>query len=201
MSEENVESGVGALATGQVAGAAREGAADTEDIPQSRGHGRRVTLVRSRDGQYQIWRLTRLIQTFCSDWEDVTRFQLPEGIEQQIRIHIQVVGEAQIAREQVSAQLEEERAEVAMEGPLEIREHQQGVPTPELRRIMEEERISRVNLGAAFTERNSEPPSAPGLDTPHDLDSAINYLLNDLDRTSHVLGMLQQIRDNSRRRD
>jgi hypothetical protein len=35
-----------------------------------------------------------LIQSFCSEWEDVTRFQLPEGIQQQVRVNVHSLGEA-----------------------------------------------------------------------------------------------------------
>lgn len=63
--------------------------------PQRRGQGRRVNLVRLSGGEYQI-RLgrDRIVQGFCSDFEDITRFQLPAGIQQQVRINIEEVGEA-----------------------------------------------------------------------------------------------------------
>lgn len=59
-----------------------------------RGQGRRVALVRQRDGGYGIWMGGRLVQSFCNEWEDITNFQLPEGFEQQIRVNCQIVGEA-----------------------------------------------------------------------------------------------------------
>ncbi len=64
-----------------------------------RGEGRRVTLVRTEDGQYQVWMGTRMIQSFCAEWEDITRFQLPEGIEQQVRVNVSPMGDAHESRQ------------------------------------------------------------------------------------------------------
>jgi hypothetical protein len=64
------------------------------EIRQRRGEGRRINLRRSTDGSYSLWMGGRLIQSFCSEWEDVTRFQLPEGIQQQVRVNVQSLGEA-----------------------------------------------------------------------------------------------------------
>ena len=63
-----------------------------------RGQGRRVTLVRQPGGNYNIWMQSRHIQGFCDEWEDVTNFQLPNGIEQQVRINVEPVGEAREIR-------------------------------------------------------------------------------------------------------
>lgn len=64
------------------------------EVTQRRGEGRRVNLRRESGGGYSIWMGSQCIQTFCGQWEDITRFQLPEGIQQQVRIIIQSMGEA-----------------------------------------------------------------------------------------------------------
>jgi len=99
----------------------------TEEAPNStrRGTGRRVTLARQRNGGYSIWMMDRHIQSFCAEWEDITNFQLPNGIEQQIRIRIEVMGEAREIRPAYSgeaqgedvAEVAEDTTEVAREEP------------------------------------------------------------------------------------
>lgn len=79
-------------------------AAGPGEVRQRRGEGRRVTLGRQRGGGYSIWMGSRHIQSFCAEWEDVTRFQLPEGIEQQVRINIEVMGEARMLRPEYSGE-------------------------------------------------------------------------------------------------
>lgn len=64
------------------------------EVRHRRGEGRRINLRRSSDGSYSLWMGGRLIQSFCSEWEDVTRFQLPEGIQQQVRVNVHSLGEA-----------------------------------------------------------------------------------------------------------
>ena len=64
------------------------------EVRHRRGEGRRINLRRSTDGSYSLWMGGRLIQSFCSEWEDVTRFQLPEGIQQQCRVSVHALGEA-----------------------------------------------------------------------------------------------------------
>lgn len=71
------------------------------------GEGRRVRLVRDEGGGYAIFMGDRCIQSFCREWEDVTRYPLPTGIEQQVQIIINPLGEAREARE--VAQSREER--------------------------------------------------------------------------------------------
>jgi hypothetical protein len=85
------------------------------EIRQRRGEGRRVTLVRQRSGGYSIWMRDHHVQSFCGEWEDITRFQLPEGIEQQVRIHIQPMGEARMLRPEYSGN-SDERVEAAEDG-------------------------------------------------------------------------------------
>ena len=85
-----------------VGGARAETAGPTDEVRQHRGVGRRVTLGRQRSGGYQIWMGRRHVQSFCGEWEDITRFQLPEGIEQQVRINIEVLGEARMLRPEYS---------------------------------------------------------------------------------------------------
>ena len=84
------------LIGGAAAGGAR--AATQAEVPgevrHRRGEGRRVNLRRESSGGYSIWMGGQCIQTFCAQWEDVTRFQLPEGIQQQVRVHVQPLGEA-----------------------------------------------------------------------------------------------------------
>jgi len=83
------------LIGGAAAGQAREAMPDPPgEIRQRRGQGRRINLRRSSDGSYSIWMQNRLIQSFCGEWEDITRFQLPEGIQQQCRITVHSLGEA-----------------------------------------------------------------------------------------------------------
>lgn len=69
-----------------------------------RGQGRRVTLAHPRQGGYSIWMQSRHIQGFCAEWEDVTNFQLPDGFEQQVRIHVEAVGEAREIRPEYSGE-------------------------------------------------------------------------------------------------
>jgi len=57
------------------------------------GRGARVTLRRF-NGEYQLLRGNTVIQSFCSDFERITQFSLPDGIQQQVRISISPVGPA-----------------------------------------------------------------------------------------------------------
>lgn len=86
----------------QVGGSRAETSGPTDEVRQRRGVGRRVTLARQRTGSYSIWMRDHLVQSFCGEWEDITRFQLPEGIEQQVRINIEVMGEARMLRPEYS---------------------------------------------------------------------------------------------------
>ena len=111
--EEVAQEAPAGLATQANIGGAR--AAQPEvmgEIRQRRGQGRRVTLARQRSGGYAIWMRDRHVQSFCGEWEDITRFQLPEGIEQQVRIHIEPMGEARMLRPEYSGE-SDDRVEAA----------------------------------------------------------------------------------------
>jgi len=56
--------------------------------------GRRVILRCNPSGEYQILWRNRVIQSFCPEFEDIANFVLPQGIEQQVRIHIMPIGSA-----------------------------------------------------------------------------------------------------------
>ena len=73
-------------AASQTAGAA--------PMPATRGpvRARRVELRRT-NSQYEIWMGDRCIQSFCGEFENVVRYALPEGSSQQVRIHIEPLGE------------------------------------------------------------------------------------------------------------
>lgn len=53
---------------------------------------RRVMLRRDRNGSYSIFMGRRMIQGFCSEFEDITRFALAPGMQLQVRIQIQPIG-------------------------------------------------------------------------------------------------------------
>lgn len=86
------------------AGVAAQHSVEAAPRRRSRGQGRRATLVRNGGGGYSIWMMSRHIQSFCNEWEDVTNFQLPEGIEQQVFINVDVAGEARPVRPEYSGQ-------------------------------------------------------------------------------------------------
>lgn len=95
-------------------GGARAAPETMGETRQRRGEGRRVTLGRQRSGGYAIWMRDRHVQSFCGEWEDITRFQLPEGIEQQVRIHIEPMGEARMLRPEYSGE-QDDRVEAAVD--------------------------------------------------------------------------------------
>ncbi len=111
------------------------------DSARRRGEGRRVTLAKGMDG-YSIWMMNRHVQSFCNEWEIVTNFQLPEGIEQQVRIHVEAVGEARPLRPEYQSNRE------------------QPVAVPE---IMEEPPRDRELLNIA-SPRHSDDPINPVID-------------------------------------
>ena len=94
MSEDSQEDRVEASQEIPVAGNASIQVDPPGEIEQRRGEGRRVNLIRNHNGEYAIYLRNRCVQSFCGEWEDITRFQLPEGIQQQIRINIEVLGQA-----------------------------------------------------------------------------------------------------------
>lgn len=103
--EADSEEPVRSLETrGPVSMGASIGQAEAQEVAQEaprmdrRGQGRRIRLVRDRDGQYIIFAGSRRVQSFCSEWEDITRFQMPMGIEQQVRIVVQELGPAREMR-------------------------------------------------------------------------------------------------------
>ena len=125
-----------------------------------RGEGRRVTLARRRDGGYSIWQMSRHIQSFCAEWEEVTNFQLPNGIEQQVRICVVPIGDAREIRPEYSGEdvqeervnrleevLEERRAPPVPQTELEYLRSQNEMLTRELRRYTDHE--NQVALTAA----------------------------------------------------
>lgn len=105
------------MAMGEQVGGARAAtqAEEPGEIRYRRGEGRRTNLRRSSDGSYSLWMGGRLIQSFCSEWEDITRFQLPEGIQQQVRVNVQSLGEAREWDGDESPRGDDERVEVAVD--------------------------------------------------------------------------------------
>jgi hypothetical protein len=63
----------------------------------------------------------RLIQSFCSEWEDVTRFQLPEGIQQQVRVNVHSLGEAREWDGNEARDSNDERVDIAVDDGVELR--------------------------------------------------------------------------------
>lgn len=126
--EADSEEPVRSLETrGPVSMGASIGQAEAQEVAQEaprmdrRGQGRRIRLVRDRDGQYIIFAGSRRVQSFCSEWEDITRFQMPMGIEQQVRIVVQELGPAREMRDEnlEASRFQEERAERAQQVGLE----------------------------------------------------------------------------------
>lgn len=101
------------MQTGQ--DAAEPDPSDEMRTRQRRGVGRRVNLIRTEDGTYEVRMGHRMIQGFCEEFEDITRFQLPYGIQQQVRINVEPVGRA---REYIfSPTLTTEQADVRVPPP------------------------------------------------------------------------------------
>lgn len=126
---------------------AREDAPDSQPEPQRPTAGAGVSLggtpadattrepVRARrcelrrtHGQYQLYMGDMNIQTFCSQFEDITRYAIPEGCSQQVRINIEPLGEVRELATQESEFREQGRrmlaggAQVARERPPDLSE-------------------------------------------------------------------------------
>jgi len=75
---------------------------DQGDTPQAAGgvneervteaRPRRVTLRRDENGSYSIFMRRRMIQGFCSEFEDITSFHIEPDTQVQVRINIQQLG-------------------------------------------------------------------------------------------------------------
>ena len=86
---------------------------------------RRVILRRNQDGAYEIFARGRLIQTFCTEFEDITRWAMELNSEQQVRILIEPMGN----RRQLSLQERVSDFPVRMEG--EVSDEPERSPAPE----------------------------------------------------------------------
>lgn len=53
----------------------------------------RRSELRRVNGQYELWMGNQLIQSFCSQFENITRYAIPEGTSQQVRVNIEPLGE------------------------------------------------------------------------------------------------------------
>ncbi len=94
-------------------GGAREAtAADAFPAGAGPARGRRVSIVRT-NGQYEIHMGQRVIQSFCSEFEAITRYALPEGCLQQCCINIEPLGQI---REMVTEETRDRMATFAEEG-------------------------------------------------------------------------------------
>lgn len=65
-------------------------AAGGERVTEARP--RRVILRRDRGGSYSIFMRSRMIQGFCSEFEDITSFHIEPDTQLQVRINIQQIG-------------------------------------------------------------------------------------------------------------
>ncbi len=61
------------------------------------GRPRRVMLRRNENGAYEILIGRRIIQSFCSEFENITRWVMPSNTQLPVRIEIIPSGEAQAA--------------------------------------------------------------------------------------------------------
>ena len=67
------------------------------DINMVSGRPRRVMLRRNGNGAYEILIGRRILQSFCSEFENITRWVMPSNTQLPVRIEIIPSGEAQAA--------------------------------------------------------------------------------------------------------
>lgn len=179
-----------------------------------RGEGRRVTLARQHGGGYNIWMMNRHIQGFCADFEDITNFQLPDGIEQQVRIHVEAAGEARPIRPEYSGrdEVREVRAEEPVEARMENRSSSfQNVPRNELLRMFTElpshnqeiiagqivanhQDVHGAALQSIAHPQRGEVNYGMGPEPAHPMDGVVNFLVGEIEQMQSTLDMIQRLR-------
>ena len=96
---------------------AADESASTQTATREPVRARRCELRRV-NGQYELHMRDQHMQSFCSQFEDITRYALPEGCSQQVRITIEPLGAVrelatEDARDRMSEFAEEARANIA----------------------------------------------------------------------------------------
>lgn len=131
--------------------------------------GRRVTLRRDAGGSYQILMRDQVVQGFCDQFEEITRWRMPRDTQLQARIFIQPVG-------RLCRAVYIDRVEGGPEAAIGVQERLEHGPVP-----IPEER-SEMDFGMADV-------AAVGWRA-----EALEYLRREWDQMARVIDTLENIR-------